>query len=506
VPTNVFLTTTTNAEVDLVFVYLGPSDAYRDHFHQKQTWAPPDASGVHVMSIDRGGDVHVGDATGIGELQLWVAGVFTGALQVMLDNRTMPVKNAIYWNWRVPTVAEGRWTTSHEAHAISYASDAATVTLSVQGQGTIGFDDIHVTLFAEVASFTSLAAVRDEQRGRLVAFATDTRGCGTVATAPLVPPGPAEIAWTPSTAVSDGTLAGDAAVLTGWTFSVPGWIAARTQDGGLWIRDVDGTGATTVPLDAPATVVAVTFSDLWEQAKGIPAADVFLTAGAPGSLRLYHRVLLLAPVVELRGRWQDWGAVLAPPGYTTSLTRRYLFAAQPGGILSSAAIQCCTASLWAADWGMWHGTWALPRGVTPVAVTASTRWFDGKPQEPAAAIFTGDDGSVNWLSLDVVIPGWRRAASGFRGPVLATPASNVCQVLGRGPGGLTPGQIWPKESIMEFSRPDPGSAAVRAFAPVNPYVPAAIVKAPRFAVVLQSDVACAPASRELTIAEGPPPD
>src|SRR5689334_9987425 len=97
-PTNVYLTNNGNRMVDLVLKLVGPSHVFDEHFHQLLPSVNAKLT-AKVLSVDRGGDFHAGDAVGVGELQLWVSGVFVAALQVMLDNSTDPFKDAIHWSW-----------------------------------------------------------------------------------------------------------------------------------------------------------------------------------------------------------------------------------------------------------------------------------------------------------------------------------------------------------------------------------------------------------------------
>ncbi len=147
-PTNVYLTTSTTAgPVDLKLVPLGPTTVYDDHFHLDVASVGRIKQDVFVMSVDRGGHLHAGDAVGVVELQLSIAGVFETALQIMLNNRSNPVRDDLYWTWRAPTATgDGQWTEEHVEESFRYDAPPGYVSLTARGQKTLGFDDIYVKL------------------------------------------------------------------------------------------------------------------------------------------------------------------------------------------------------------------------------------------------------------------------------------------------------------------------------------------------------------------------
>jgi hypothetical protein len=469
-PTNVYLTNNGPRAVDLLLRRVGPSHVFDGHFHQLLNSVNGETSEAKVLSVDRGGDFHAGDAVGVGELQLWVSGIFVAALQVMLDNSTDPFKDAIHWSWRVPTTAEGRWDDSHDPLNVKYSTPAGDVSFTVQGRGTIGFDDIYLTLDHKLKGYTSFAAERDPQHSRLVSFATTQAGDAMIATAPMVAGGPPIACWqTKAISVDRGRrLVGSASVLVGLDGQRPTYAAAQTEREEVWLATDQGV-VSYIALDLPsgAATSALSFSNIWLNGSQA-VVDVFATATVSGAQRLYHRVLALAPLAWV-GDWTDWDKVVVPPSYTASRDYRYLFSASPGGIIRGAGIYYTYASWGSTSWSSWSGLDPLPNGATAAALQAFAWYTDDKPQKEVGLLCTATDGRVYFFTFDTPPPKWTLAGAGIRGGVEVGAETNSSPLAARGETSLVEGFVWVKEHTIDLKRELPDTRTVGPFAIVNPY-------------------------------------
>jgi hypothetical protein len=483
-PTNVYLTTSANTPVDLVLRTIGPDHGLDDHYHLLTQQVPSSATDVKVMSVDRGGHLHAGDAVDVGELQLWVAGVFVAALQVMLDNQQNPIMDTIHWSWRVPTPTECRWDSSYDALPIEYGTSAADVHFTVQGRKTVGFDDIYLNLRAQVKGYSSLAADRHRQASSVLAFATLMDGTGMVAGAPMLDEGPAAPIWKPMEARAEGTarFVGSASVLTSFTTSTA-YIAALTDHDQVWIGTTQGKTVASLTLKPPTGVVkALAFSNIWQAPQ--LAVDVFATAEtSDGKRRLYHRLLGLEPF-RFHSDWDDWDATVALPAYCPSSDYRYLFMASPGGIIRGAGVYYTYAAWGSTSWSSWTGLEGLPNGAVTSALTAFPWYSDDKPQAQVGVICTATDRTVYFFTFDQSPPKWTKGASGVTGPVAVAASTNSSPMAAHGPTSMLGGFNWIKEHAFSLTEVVPDS---RAFGNVALVVPFKVPGATHAALVRESD-------------------
>lgn len=466
---NVYLTGEASASIDLQVVHVGPRPEFNGHFHLQTDSVAADAKNVEVMRIDRGGDYHVGDAVGISELQFWIAGVFVGALQVMLDNSTDPFKDAMHWSWRTPAAAgEGRWTEKRATRMTSYRTDAADVQITI-GERAAFFDDLHVTVKAGVAGYRAVTAIRDPRRTRLLAFALDASGVGVAAQAQMCPesesPAPA---WQHRImrAAQDAKLVGEPTILRSIDATAPAYLTARTGGGGLWLADVDSGAQWQVPITVGrAPLSSLLVGAMWAQSDKW-LADVFATAGPGGQLALYHNVLRLSsPPQLLRTDWDDWKSVLLRPSYAVGESQQYLFALTPT-TLGGQGIYYCSAS-WGGRFGMWHSLPSLPGSARATALTAFT-WTNGEePQDPAALVCVANDGrAYAWVPA---FPNeWKDLGRGpYSGAVDIGVLSSKSPLVARSTTGLIGGYGTIKEAAFWLGRPIPDSRPFGPFATLS---------------------------------------
>lgn len=147
-PTYVYLTTQAPGEVSLSLVNTGPDTAFWGDFKLERTSVPANSNETRVMQVDRNPGVF--DHTTVAELRLSIGGRFIIALEVMLSSGTSPIKSAIWWGWRAATRETGRFETDHNPHVASVSVGGWNYTFTVQGRGTVGFDDIYITLVAAI--------------------------------------------------------------------------------------------------------------------------------------------------------------------------------------------------------------------------------------------------------------------------------------------------------------------------------------------------------------------
>lgn len=465
--TYVYLTTATSADVDLQVVHVGPETEFDDHYHLSTQRVGPTEKDKQVMEIDRGGDIHFGDAVGVSELQLWISGVFVGALQVMLDNSTTPVKDAMNWTWRTPqATGDGYWTEARVSQNASYQTDAAQVEIQIREQATGFFDDLYVTVKATVTGYRAVAAIRDPRRKRALAFALDTSGAGVFAQAPLLPAQtPSQPAWQSSViqANQGAKLVGDPTILRSLTTTAPTYLTARTDTACLWLTDADSRDQWQLPIAVGgAPLSSLTVGAMWQDG-AVWFADVFATAGASGQSMLYHNVLRLSnPPKFVQSAWDNWKTVLLPPSYAIGETEQYLFALMPA-TLGGQGIYYCSASLPKGGFGMWHALPALPKSATALALAAFTWHHTDMPQDPAALVCAASDNKVyGWARA---LPNqWEDAGGQLLGPVQGGVESNVSPLVARSSTGLVAGYGIVKEVVFNISNPVPNSAGFKAVA------------------------------------------
>lgn len=141
-PTYVYMSANTQSDVAIQLHNTGPNDEDWNRFKDVRASVPRTSTHQRVMTVDR--TASGGDHTIIAELRFYIDGVFIIALEVMLTAGNFT--NEIYWSWRTATKTTGRFVTDHDPHTTTVPIGGWTYTFTVKGKGTIGFDDIYVSL------------------------------------------------------------------------------------------------------------------------------------------------------------------------------------------------------------------------------------------------------------------------------------------------------------------------------------------------------------------------
>jgi hypothetical protein len=69
---------------------------------------------------------------------------YLASLQVLV--RGHGLGSMIWWRWRTAAAMNGEWVTDHDPHDVICPQAQTRYAFTVQGVGTVGYDDINVTL------------------------------------------------------------------------------------------------------------------------------------------------------------------------------------------------------------------------------------------------------------------------------------------------------------------------------------------------------------------------
>jgi hypothetical protein len=69
---------------------------------------------------------------------------YLASLQVLIHGHDFG--SMIWWRWRTAAAMNGDWVTDHDRHDVICPQTQTRYTFAVQGVGTVGYDDINVTL------------------------------------------------------------------------------------------------------------------------------------------------------------------------------------------------------------------------------------------------------------------------------------------------------------------------------------------------------------------------
>jgi hypothetical protein len=443
-PTNVYLTSDCFADLALKFMLSGPTDDYNDCYHLLETTVPArTTSSIKVMSVDRGGGLHPGDAITMGELRISVGAQFVGALQVLLTNYNEPVKNTIWWSARTPTAKTTWFTSDHSPQAYTFDTPQGTFGLSFQGVGTVGFDDIELKITAVARTYTALATGSDPVRRQIMALTVDDRGAGTLWTAGSQDPP----AWKSTPIPSPVRLDGKAAVAVGYTSDAPAPRAlVLTTDQRLCVSGAQGE-PVFLPLESADASLSLTVSEAQGSDGG--RCDVFVVTR---DRRLRRRTLVLAKEkVSFEGGWDDWGSVAADTvSYAPGSPYRYLFTvAKPA--IGARGVYYCYADSQGQSWSKWYALPSLPNGAEPSSAVGVT-WCDGTTPRAVGVVATGSDGMLYYTADNSFGSAWNRAdIESVTGPAATDPLGGHPSVLVRARSGapLSASKFWVKENQME---------------------------------------------------------
>jgi hypothetical protein len=139
--TYVYATTSTDVPVNLALQKLGPVDL---NAKLDQTQLPASASKVRILEIPRLLDPYLYDL----DIPLALArpndAEYLVSLQILL--RGHGPGSMIWWRWRRAAAEVGEWVTDHDPHTVNCADPTNRYAFTIQGVGTIGYDDIDITL------------------------------------------------------------------------------------------------------------------------------------------------------------------------------------------------------------------------------------------------------------------------------------------------------------------------------------------------------------------------
>ncbi|MFI2710893.1 DUF6973 domain-containing protein [Micromonospora sp. NPDC018662] len=154
-PSYIYLTNPGDHPISLSIRQLGPTDAYNDMYHLLVNEVAPGSSRVKVMQVDRSGRVGTGVHIGMAELVMHSLPIreFLGSLQILLSEQgpnVVPLKNYMQFALRVPAASQQRFVSDYERHDVQFRTgNNSTITCSAQGQKTVGFDDVEITVYVK---------------------------------------------------------------------------------------------------------------------------------------------------------------------------------------------------------------------------------------------------------------------------------------------------------------------------------------------------------------------
>lgn len=153
--TSLKITNHATAELMVDVVKQGPKHAYDADFKVKSRSV---SAGVktEVLEVSRGIGSHWGSTIDTTEVQLNIDGNFIGAIVIMLDSRTEPLKSEIYWAIRGASGHISAFKDDHECLSVSYRTSRYDVTITIAGESHgIGLDDIIVDVTATALEVTT---------------------------------------------------------------------------------------------------------------------------------------------------------------------------------------------------------------------------------------------------------------------------------------------------------------------------------------------------------------
>lgn len=458
-PTNVYLSCATQAAVGLALAPTGPTDDFTDRFHLKTGTAAPAANDLFVLEIDRGGGIHFGDAVEQVELRLSLGARFVGAFVFLIDSDGEPIKNTLHWSWRTPLPAIGRFVNDYSTQSISYETPEATLTLTITGRSTVGFDDVYLTVTSVPVTISRLVAVRDPAGQRIVAFAVTSRGDAIIQTSPTEEASPQWQRITPPSGPA-ARLTGEIAISVGLGSGTPApTLLSLTQPGNLWIASLGLPTATQLPLGLIDQVpIGMATSEIRVE-ENAPTIELFLIVKAASGARLLRRVLGLTPKPHfMAATWDDWGAVNGVrPSYTPGSPYRYIFVSSTS-TLGNQAVYYVYAAADGTSWSTWKGLAKLPGGAAPASLTAFAWYSDPGHPKNVAIVVVGDDRAIYHLPDHDFNGQWGVSASRLAdGPIVAGQGTNETPLTVSSLGNLATAGYWIKENMMPAWSPVGGA-------------------------------------------------
>lgn len=146
---NLYITNHSSLGLSVELVRQGPVHSFDHKVELATHFVNAGRKRANVVHIDRGLILVGGDAIETFEIQMRIHGRFVGAVVIMLDGRSQPWKNEMFWALRSAGATLTRFVNDKSTQTLSYQTFGFDVTAKIAGEPHgLGFYDIVVTFEA----------------------------------------------------------------------------------------------------------------------------------------------------------------------------------------------------------------------------------------------------------------------------------------------------------------------------------------------------------------------